>query len=202
MTTLFVAGVSYNKEDGQCAHPSCKEKINWSKHDKPPPGWAHLVFKRYTKTGRTSHSTFVVCPQHTVGFGERNAPLFGSRLGSLVRTIIESPFAGNIEKNLAYLRAAMRDCLRRGEAPFASHGLYTQPGVTDDNVPEERNRGIEAGLAWSKVAQKVAVYTDLGISDGMTTGIAHHKETGIVIEHRKLSGWFEGRRRDSNGNEP
>ncbi len=54
------------------------------------------------------------------------------------RVIIESPFAASngysVEENLAYLRAAMRDCLKRGEAPFASHGLYTQPGVLDDDV--------------------------------------------------------------------
>lgn len=43
--------------------------------------------------------------------------------------IIESPFAGDVVRNLRYLRACMRDCLRRGEAPYASHALYTQPGV-------------------------------------------------------------------------
>ena len=35
--------------------------------------------------------------------------------------VVESPYAGDVEANLAYLRRAMRDCLLRGEAPFASH---------------------------------------------------------------------------------
>lgn len=41
--------------------------------------------------------------------------------------ILESPYAGNIEKNVAYARACVRDSLSRGEAPIASHLLYTQP---------------------------------------------------------------------------
>ncbi|WP_456298617.1 DUF7768 domain-containing protein [Brevibacterium antiquum] len=40
--------------------------------------------------------------------------------------VLESPFAGDTPTNLAYARAAMHDSLMRGEAPFASHMLYTQ----------------------------------------------------------------------------
>jgi hypothetical protein len=39
-----------------------------------------------------------------------------------------------------------------GEAPIASHLLYTQPGVLRDEIPEERRHGIDAGLAWGAVA--------------------------------------------------
>ena len=39
--------------------------------------------------------------------------------------IIESPYAGNVEENEEYARKCLRDCLMRGEAPFASHLLYT-----------------------------------------------------------------------------
>ncbi len=89
--------------------------------------------------------------------------------------IIESPFASElpdgVARNLRYLRAAMRDCLKRGEAPYASHGLYTQPGVLDDGVPEDREEGIQAGFAWRRVAQATIIYTDLGISTGMKYGI-------------------------------
>jgi len=106
----------------------------------------------------------------------------------MIRVIIESPFAGDIEKNLKYLRICMRDCLLRGEAPFASHGLYTQPNVLDDSVPEERERGIQAGFAWRDVAEKTVVYTDLGISKGMEYGIAHAAARGCEIEYRSL-GW-------------
>jgi hypothetical protein len=85
--------------------------------------------------------------------------------------VIESPFAGDVERNLRYLRACMSDCLRRGEAPYASHALYTQPGVLNDDIPAERTRGILAGFAWGAVASLRVVYDDLGVSSGMRCGI-------------------------------
>lgn len=72
----------------------------------------------------------------------------GFSLFSIPRVVVESPYAGDVERNLRYLRAALRDCLLRGEAPYASHAIYTQPGVLDDDIPSERTRGIHAGLAW------------------------------------------------------
>jgi hypothetical protein len=83
----------------------------------------------------------------------------------------------------------MHDCLMRGEAPFASHGLYTQPGVLNDNVPEERALGIEAGLLWGAQAEKTVVYTDRGISGGMTYGIKNAEAAGRPVEYRILPGW-------------
>lgn len=104
------------------------------------------------------------------------------------RVIVESPYAGDVEKNLRYVRACMRDCLLRNEAPFASHAIYTQAGVLDDLVPEERSHGINAGFAWREAADLTVVYTDLGTSRGMEYGIAHAKELGHPIEYRTLGG--------------
>lgn len=100
--------------------------------------------------------------------------------------ILESPFAGDIEKNQDYARACMSDCLLRGEAPFASHLLYTQKGVLDDNQPEERKIGIEAGLDWGLMASATVVYTDLGVSLGMEKGIKRAREEGREIIYREL----------------
>jgi hypothetical protein len=100
--------------------------------------------------------------------------------------IVESPFAGDVEANVAYARAAMRDCLLRGEAPYASHLLYTQAGVLDDDVPEQRATGIEAGLAWGRLASKTVVYTDRGISSGMRLGIERAASEGRGVEYRSL----------------
>ncbi len=102
------------------------------------------------------------------------------------RVIVESPYAGDIEKNVEYARACMRDCLMRNEAPFASHLLYTQPGVLKDEVPEERQHGIDAGLAWGGVADATVVYTDLGISRGMQYGIERAQKDGRPVEYRSL----------------
>lgn len=106
------------------------------------------------------------------------------------RVIVETPFAGDVELNVAYLRACLADCLQRGEAPFASHALYTQPGVLRDDVPEEREHGIQAGFAWREAAHKTVVYTDLGMSNGMHYGIRHAAKLGHEIEFRTLGdGW-------------
>lgn len=100
--------------------------------------------------------------------------------------ILESPYAGNIELNERYARACMKDCFERGEAPFASHLLYTQPGVLDDTNPFERDMGINAGLSWGIFADKTVVYTDLGISGGMKYGITNAESQGRPVEYRSL----------------
>ena len=101
--------------------------------------------------------------------------------------IIESPYAGDIEVNTEYARACVRDSLERGEAPIASHLLYTQPGILRDEVDEERWWGINAGLAWRIVAELTAVYTDRGTSRGMEYGISAAISAGIPIEYRSIS---------------
>lgn len=105
------------------------------------------------------------------------------------RIVIESPFAGNVDLNLRYLRACMADCLKRDESPYASHGLYTQPGVLDDSKPIERELGIVAGFAWRDVADLTVVYTDLGVSKGMQYGINDAIRKGRAVEYRTLAGW-------------
>ena len=92
--------------------------------------------------------------------------------------IIESPYAGDIEANTAYVRAAMRDSLMRGEAPYASHALYTQPGVLDDSIEAERDRGIWAGFAFRGHAGLTAFYVDRGVSRGMVMGARHVLKAG------------------------
>lgn len=103
--------------------------------------------------------------------------------------LLESPYAGDVESNLAYARAAMRDCFKRGEFPYASHLLYTQAGILDDKDPTERLLGIEAGLAWGAHAARSVVYTDRGISDGMRIGIDRARTAGREVVTRQLEGW-------------
>ena len=102
--------------------------------------------------------------------------------------VVESPYAGDVERNVTYARAALADCLHRSEAPFASHLLYTQPGVLDDGIPDERALGIEAGFRWGLMADLVAVYLDLGWSAGMRAGVASARGAGIAVEERLLIG--------------
>jgi hypothetical protein len=103
--------------------------------------------------------------------------------------VVESPYAGDIEGNVAYARDCLNDCLKRGEAPIASHLLFTQPGVLRDGVPEERKLGIEAGLAWHRVADCVVFYTDMGWSNGMRSALSRATAAGVKIELRSLPAW-------------
>lgn len=102
------------------------------------------------------------------------------------RVILESPFGGDVAANVAYARRCVRDSLSRGEAPIASHLLYTQPGILRDEYPQEREWGIEAGLAWLRMADASVVYTDRGISKGMQRGIDAAYAAGIPVERRSI----------------
>ena len=100
--------------------------------------------------------------------------------------ILESPYAGDVERNVTYARRALRDSLARGEAPIASHLLYIQPGVLDDTISAERALGINAGLAWREVVQATVVYADYGISTGMRYGIEKARATGLPVIYRNI----------------
>lgn len=111
---------------------------------------------------------------------------------------VETPYSGKseleIRMNLLYARACVRDCLLRGEIPFASHLFYTQPGILDDNILLEREMGINAGKKLIEAIPGIitVVYQDLGISKGMEYGIKRAWEKNRKIEYRNLeNGWEE-----------
>jgi hypothetical protein len=104
----------------------------------------------------------------------------------MIRVIIESPYAGDTERNIEYARMCIKDSLSRGESPIASHLLYTQDGILDDDIPEERQLGIDAGLAWKEVADKHVFYIDYGMSAGMVYAKHHSIKINIPIKIRKI----------------
>lgn len=109
--------------------------------------------------------------------------------------IIESPYAGetpeDLQRNIRYCRAAMRFCLLQGVAPYASHVLYTQPGVFDDTDPDERNKGIEAGQAIGDRMDETWVFIDLGTSRGMKYGIDRAEAKGRPVRYIELGETWE-----------
>lgn len=109
----------------------------------------------------------------------------------MIRVIIESPYSGDVGRNTRYSKACMRDSLNRGEAPLASHLLYTQEGVLNDSVEKERALGMSAGFTWGETASICAVYIDLGLSEGMKKGIEVASRMRIPIEFRTLGDKWE-----------
>lgn len=115
------------------------------------------------------------------------------RMGKMRRVILETPYKGDnwkeTEENIHFARLCLRDCLLRGESPFASHLLYTQEGVLNDKKPKERKFGIEAGLEWKAAAEATVVYFNRGISKGMQLGIIKAVALGQEIGYRLLRGY-------------
>jgi len=102
------------------------------------------------------------------------------------RVVIESPFAGEVAENIAYAKRCVQDCLKRGEAPYASHLFFTQEGLLDDLVHEERELGIKAGFIWGEAAVLSAFYIDRGVSGGMKRGVLAALECKRQIEVSSL----------------
>jgi len=104
------------------------------------------------------------------------------------RVIVESPYsaptAGGVLANIEYARCCMADALSKDESPFLSHLLYTQPGVLRDEIPSERQQGIEAGFAWIEVADEAIVYVDHGVSRGMVEGVKAARRIGKPVSYR------------------
>ena len=108
------------------------------------------------------------------------------------RVIIESPFAGRGEtdeerlkdnlENINYARSCVRYCILQGEAPIASHLLYTQDGILKDGVHQERMLGIQAGLTWFRVSEGIYFFTDRGWSKGMIGALEFYKRNNVLRE--------------------
>jgi len=115
--------------------------------------------------------------------------------------VVESPYAGNVGLNETYARACLRFVLDEGHAPYASHLLYTQPGVLRDGVPAEREKGINAGFEWGAFGDERWVFLDRGVGDGMIRGIQQaldlHQQLRFYERWTRLEGvvWSFDRRR-------
>ena len=104
------------------------------------------------------------------------------------RVVVESPWRATethtTEQHRVYLEHCMRDCLSRMESPYASH--WGLPDILDDDDPLDRAMGIRAGWSWGDLAEKVCIYGDLGVTDGMRKSIQRYTLLGIPIERRTL----------------
>ena len=100
--------------------------------------------------------------------------------------ILESPYSGEVQRNLTYARRAMRHSLEENEVPIAFHLIYTQEGILDDTQPEQREWGIRASQEWYFKAAMVVAYTDYGITPGMKRGIEHALQHEVPIIYRQI----------------
>jgi hypothetical protein len=104
------------------------------------------------------------------------------------RAFVCSPLRGLTASDRAtnerYAEAAGLDSVHRGEAPYVPHLYLTR--FLDDSSPAERDAGIAAGMAFLQTCDMVAVYSDRGVSQGMSAEIALATDLGIQVEIRSL----------------
>jgi hypothetical protein len=102
----------------------------------------------------------------------------------MVRAILESPYAGDVEKNVDFARKVCRSLMRSGFNCFASHLYYTQ--FLNDDIPAERLMGIDAGLEWAEVVDTVIVALPANrrrLSSSMRKGIEAHQRADRSIKY-------------------
>ena len=138
-----------------------------------------LAWRGMARHGRQGRARPGTARRGTARQGEAGIKVM-NEIGSMKLVIVESPYAGDIDANTTYARLCVRDSLERGEAPIASHLLYPQPGILREDIPEERAWGIQAGLAWRKVAELSAFYVDRGWSRGMEAALK------VCVDEKRL----------------
>lgn len=91
---------------------------------------------------------------------------------------IASPYAGDVEGNVAFARAACRYAAAQGCTPVAVHLMY--PQFLDDRVPKEREAGLKMGQRVLAVCDEIWLCGEW-MSSGMKTEEKEAKKLGIPI---------------------
>ena len=91
---------------------------------------------------------------------------------------IASPYAGDVEHNVEFARAACRYCIKRGNVPIAVHLLY--PQILDDTDPEQREIGLKLGRCILEKCDEMWVVGE-NISPGMSAEIDEAERLGILV---------------------
>jgi hypothetical protein len=109
--------------------------------------------------------------------------------------MVESPYSGDIPRNIRYLQLCHIDAAKRNEIPYSSHSYMTQhPLAKDFFVPDDNDK-------WDILTRDVAInqsqvirwrcdmsvfYTDRGWSRGMIAARDYCQRHGLAYEERTL----------------
>ena len=89
-----------------------------------------------------------------------------------------SPYAGNTEENITFVRQACCYAIRQGAIPLAPHLLY--PQILDDNISVEREIGIRLGMEVLRRCEEVWICGDQ-MSEGMKWEAEYAKAREIPV---------------------
>lgn len=91
---------------------------------------------------------------------------------------IASPYAGDVEGNVAFAKAACRYAAAKGYTPVAVHLMY--PQFLDDRVPKEREAGLKMGRRVLAACEEIWLCGER-MSAGMKAEEAEAQRLGIPI---------------------
>ena len=91
---------------------------------------------------------------------------------------IASPYAGDVERNVAFAKAACRYAAAQGCTPVAVHLMY--PQFLDDRVPKEREAGLKMGQRVLAACEEIWLCGER-MSAGMKAEEAEAKRLGIPL---------------------
>lgn len=91
---------------------------------------------------------------------------------------IASPYAGDVEANVAFAKSACRYAMEQGATPIAVHLLY--PQMLDDSIPAEREAGIRMGLRVLAACDELWLCGDR-LSHGMRAELTAAEQLDIPV---------------------
>ena len=94
-----------------------------------------------------------------------------------------SPYRGDIRRNKEYARELTKIALDNGFLPVTVHLYLTE--VVDDNDPEQRKRGLAAGMKILENCKYILIGEKYGVSEGMKAEIIMAALKGIVMLYEK-----------------
>lgn len=96
-----------------------------------------------------------------------------------------SPYRGDTKRNKEYARKMTRAALDNGFIPVTVHLYLTE--ATDDTNPEERVRGMAAGMKILENCKYILVGDRYGISEGMKAELTFAAVKGKIMLYEKDS---------------
>jgi hypothetical protein len=110
--------------------------------------------------------------------------------------MIESPYSGDIDRNIRYLALCSFDAgILHDECPYASHASMTQHPRSKNMFVSDydkkwdvftRDKAIHMSQRMRKRCDKTVFYIDLGWSNGMKEAIKYCEKNGLPYEERKI----------------
>lgn len=94
-----------------------------------------------------------------------------------------SPYRGDTKRNKEYARKLTRAALDNGFIPVTVHLYLTE--ATDDTNPEERARGMAAGMKILENCKYILVGDRYGISEGMKAELTFAAVKGKIMLYEK-----------------